>query len=111
MLDESDVAICQFAGSWGQPFAGSWGQGDGANNRYEGASDRTSCPRGGIRSYVRPGDESFAGSWGQSRDQRRLFERRRSEGTFIAGVFGGASSSSIFGLSLERYDSPSTTKS
>src|SRR6185312_5225473 len=51
---------CQFAGSWGHPFAGSWGQGDGANNRSEGASDRPSRPR--VRDRVPEGGagETFA---------------------------------------------------
>lgn len=77
----------------------------------EPASDRSRRPLVAIGVLGEASDEIFAGSWGQSRDHRRRFERRRSEGCFIAGAFGGGSASSIFGLSLERYDSPSTTKS
>lgn len=77
----------------------------------EPASDRSRRPLVAIGVLDEASDEIFAGSWGQSHDHRRRFDRRRSAGCFIAGAFGGGSASSIFGLSLERYDSPSTTKS
>jgi hypothetical protein len=111
---EAKARAFELASSQGHGATPSQGHGARETERTtasEPASDRSRRPLVAIGVLGEASDEIFAGSWGQWPDHRRRFERRRSAGTFIAGVVGGGSASSIFGLSLDRYYSPSTTKS
>ena len=118
----------QIASSQGHGATPSQGHGARETERtteFEGASDRARRLLVEIESLDGASGDIFAGSWGHpadrarwfgragraAHDQRRRRERRRRDGCFIAGALGGGSASSIFGLSLDRYDSPSTTKS
>jgi hypothetical protein len=89
--------ICQFAGSWGQPFAGTWGQGGERNDFTESAASLVRCPS---PSRTCSGRRCFAGGWGQC--QRDRARARGCARVFMAGDAGGGLAASSVGLSLGR---------
>jgi len=104
-------------------FAGSCSRRDGSSDRSESALSGARCRSsiftfratgvrnnfaGSCRHATGRDEEVTSGLWDS--DQRRRRARGCVRGLW-AGEVGGGSPESSFGLSLDRYDSPSMTKS